>query len=153
MIIRLATEEDIPAMAQIRSLEWGDEAYWVDRISWYKHGEHSPQQALPERAVFVAVCEGAVIGFTSGHKTRRLHCDGELQWLNVATHKRGLGIADQLISRMGVWFLEQQAKRICVNVASDNIAARRVYERCGAIALQENWMVWEDSSLMGRQLQ
>jgi len=57
--IRLASDEDIPTMARIRSEEWGDPAFWMDRITWYEHGKHSPQQALPERAIFVAVDEGS----------------------------------------------------------------------------------------------
>lgn len=150
MIIRLAEDKDIRAMAQIRSDEWGDECFWTERITWYRRGEHSPQQALPERTIFVAEEEGHIVGFASGHRTRRFNCDGELQWLNVASHRRGVGIADQLISRMGAWFIEHHAKRICVNVASDNVVAQRMYVRCGAKALAENWMVWEDASLMGR---
>lgn len=65
----------------------------------------------------MAVDDGVVIGFISGHRTRRLDCDGEVQWLNVAIHKRGLGVADQLIARIGAWFFEQHARRVCVNVA------------------------------------
>lgn len=35
-------------------------------------------------------------------------------------------------SGSGAWFVEQRAYRICVNVAPENIAARKVYRRCGA---------------------
>lgn len=147
--IRSAEDHDIPEMAQIRSEEWGDHAFWKDRIAGYKHGEHFPQQALPERAVFVAIDEGNVVGFAAGHKTRRFDCDGELQWINVAAQKRGQGIADQLITRIGAWFVEQKAKRVCVNVDPRNEAARRFYARCGARSLNEHWMIWDDARFMG----
>ena len=153
MIIRLAEETDIPEMARIRSAECADEAFWIDRIARYRSGDHSPRQALPERAILVACDEGAVLGFIAGHRTRRLDCDGELQWLNVDVHHRGRGIADGLIARMGEWFLAQEAGRICVNVAPDNRAARQVYARCGARALNDQhdqWMIWEDARRMGR---
>lgn len=153
MVIHVAGDNDIQPMARLRSAESGEEASWIDRISRYRRGEHSPQQALPERVILVAADQGQVVGFISGHRTRRFGCDGELQWLNVVEHKRGLGIADQLISRLGAWFVEQGAQRICVNVASDNIAAQRVYARCGAKALSENWMVWKDAGSMGSHLQ
>jgi hypothetical protein len=39
---------------------------------------------LTERAAFVAIDDGDLVGFVAGHKTRRLGCDGELQWINVA---------------------------------------------------------------------
>ena len=151
MTIRPADDEDVPAMAQIRSQEWGDLAYWMDRITGYKRGDRSPQQALPERAIFVAVEDGSVVGFVAGHRTQRLACDGELQWINVAPHRRGQGIADHLIARMGGWFLGQNVGRVCVNADTGNIIARRVYSRCGAQPLNEHWMVWEDVSLMGPQ--
>jgi ribosomal protein S18 acetylase RimI-like enzyme len=147
--IRLAGDEDIPAMAQIRSDERGEHGFWMDRITRYKHGEHSPQQALPERAIFVAIDEGNVVGFAAGHRTQRLDCEGELQWINVAAEKRGMGIADRLVAQMGAWFVEQNAHRVCVNVGPDNVAARRLYARCGARLLDEHWMVWDEAQSMG----
>ncbi|HEY9127543.1 MAG TPA: GNAT family N-acetyltransferase [Acidobacteriaceae bacterium] len=151
MTIRPAEDEDIPAMAHIRSQEWGDLAYWMERITGYKHCRLSPQRALPERAIFVAVEGEYIVGFVAGHRTQRLSCDGELEWINVAAHRRGKGIADRLIERMGVWFLEQNAHRICVNADKDNVIARRVYTRCGAKPLNDHWMVWEDAqSMRGR---
>ena len=89
-----------------------------------------------------------LVGFVTGHRTRRRGCDGELQWINVIEERRGLGIADKLIAKIGAWFVEQGANRICVNVTSENIAARKVYIRCGAQPLDDGWMVWEDSRAM-----
>ena len=146
--IRLAEDNEIPALAQMHSEEWRDHAFWMDRITRYKNGEHSPQQALPERAIFVAVEEANVGGFTAGHRTRRFDCDGELQWVNVAVHKRGQGIAGQLVKRIGAWFVEQGAHRICVNVDTHNLAAWRLYDRCGARSLNEHWMVWDQARFM-----
>lgn len=148
MTIRPADDEDIPSMAHIRSQEWGDLAYWIDRMTAYKHGDRSPQHAFPERAIFVAVENGKVVGFVAGHRTQRLSCDGELQWINVAAPNRGQGIADRLIEWMGDWFLEQNLRRVCVNADKDNVIARRVYTRCGAKHLNDHWMVWEDARLM-----
>ena len=68
----------------------GDKTFWTDRITWYLRGEHSPQQALPERAAFVAVDEGKLVGFVAGHsrvdsvagvKQRRASADGWQQRL------------------------------------------------------------------------
>jgi GNAT superfamily N-acetyltransferase len=149
MTIRPADESDISAMAEIRSDEWGDKTFWMDRIIRYMRGEHNPQEALPERALFVAVDGETVVGFVAGHRTRRLQCDGELQWINVAEHKRGQGIADELVGHIGAWFVEQNAPRICVNVAPQNTTARRLYARFGARPLSPQWMVWDDARSMG----
>lgn len=146
IIIRIATAADVSAMVAIRTNERGDETLWTHRIAGYLSCEYSPQQALPERAVFVAIDEDELVGFVAAHRTRRLNCDCELQWINVAEERRGQGIADQLMTRILEWFHHQAAKRICVNVAPENTAARRVYARHGAQPLNEHWMIWDDAS-------
>ena len=139
---------DVPLMAAIRAHEWETESFWTGRIGLYLSGEHSPQQALPARAVFVALDGTELVGFVAGHRTRRLGCDGELQWVNVAEERRGQGIAERLMVKIGAWFVEQDAYRVCVNVAPKNTTARRLYRRCGAQPLNDHWMVWEDSRAM-----
>jgi GNAT superfamily N-acetyltransferase len=146
--LRPAESGDISAMAAIRAQQWGDKTFWTDRITWYLRGEHSPQQALAARAVFVAVDEGKLVGFVAGHRTRRLDCDGELQWINVAEKRRGQGIADKLMAQLGAWFVEQDALRVCVNVDPQNTTARGLYARCGARPLNEYWMVWDDAQVL-----
>ncbi|MBV9763476.1 MAG: GNAT family N-acetyltransferase [Acidobacteriaceae bacterium] len=135
-------------MAKIRAQTAGTESFWADRIDRYLRGEHSPQQALQDRAAFVAVDEAKVVGFVAGHRTRRFNCDGELQWIDVLREKRGRGIGQRLIAQMGTWFVSENMKRICVNVASDNVLTRKLYTKCGAQPLSEHWMIWNDSHLI-----
>jgi len=147
--LRPGQDGDVSAMASLRAMRWGDETYWVARIGGYMRGEHSPQMALPERAVFVAEELGKVVGFVAGHLTRRFDCEGELEWIAVVEQRRGAGIGQKLVRTMGLWFVEKKAVRICVDVDPKNIIARRLYAKCGAIALNEHWMVWEDAARMG----
>jgi hypothetical protein len=88
--LRPAEDADVSATAAIRAQQWGDKSFLTDRITWYLRGEHSPQQALPERAAFVAVDEGKLVGFVAGHsrvdsvagvKQRRASADGWQQRL------------------------------------------------------------------------
>jgi ribosomal protein S18 acetylase RimI-like enzyme len=151
--IRPVEERDIAAMAAIRARERETEAFWAPRIAAYLSGEHSPQQALAARAAFVATEGDAMLGFVSGHRTRRYGCDGELQWVNVAEEARGRGIAGMLMERMAEWFVEQGALRVCVNVAPDNVPAVRLYAKHGAKPLNEHWMVWDDVRRMKRGLE
>jgi RimJ/RimL family protein N-acetyltransferase len=132
-------------MARIRAQNWQTESFWTDRIRRYLQGEHSPQKARAARAIFVAIEDVELVGFVAGHQTTRLKCDGELQWIDVRYDKRGLGIGRELIAKMGEWFVEQNALRICVNVDPANAAARRLYIKSGAKALNEHWMIWEDA--------
>ena len=147
IIVRPVDTTDIPAIAALRAREWESEAYWIDRITNYLQRKQSPHDAEPQRAAFVAVDGIALVGFVAGHRTRRLGCDGELQWINVAERSRRRGIAAKLIREIGAWFVEESARRICVNVEPDNVGARRIYRRCGAQPLsgRSHWMVWEDS--------
>jgi ribosomal protein S18 acetylase RimI-like enzyme len=103
---------------------------------------------LTTRAAFVAIDGSDLVGFVAGHKTRRFGCDGELQWINVVKERRGLGIANQLMTKIGTWFVAQDARRICVNVDPANLTARRLYTRHGAHLLNNHWMTWEDARVM-----
>jgi GNAT superfamily N-acetyltransferase len=149
VVFRPAEDGDIDAMAAIRAREWETEAYWKGRIGSYIAVEQSPQQALPSRAVFVAVDDGQVVGFVAGHRTRRYGCDAELQWINVTPERRGDGIAGQLLAVMASWFVEQGALRVCVDVEPNNTGARGLYARYGAERLNHHWMVWQDVRVIG----
>ena len=144
LAFRPAEEGDLGAMAAIRAREWETEGYWKRRIGGYMAGEQSPQHALPARAVFVAVDDGAIVGFVAGHRTRRYGCDGELEWINVAPEQRGRGIAGQLLVVMARWFAGLGALRVCVDVEPKNAVAQALYARYGATRLNHHWMVWED---------
>lgn len=148
IIIRVAEQADIPAMAQLRAQTKGTQAFWTERIRQYLRGEHSPQMALGNRSAFVAAEAGKVIGFVAGHRTRRFDCEGEVQWIDVDHQQRGFGIGYRLMAQIGAWFESQNARRICVNVDTDNMPARKLYEKCGAQPLSDAWMIWEDSSLI-----
>jgi ribosomal protein S18 acetylase RimI-like enzyme len=143
-MIRPAEPRDIPAMAVLRSYHWETAAFWEPRVENYLFGSHSPQKALPERAAFVAEQDSNVVGFVAGHLTSRHQCEGELQWINVAPDYRGRGIAGALLVVMAEWFSLQNARRICVDVVPENIAARGLYSAHGAVPLNPHWMVWED---------
>jgi hypothetical protein len=87
--IRLCEPSDVPAMAAIRARGWNTGAFWTSRSGSDLSGEHSPQQALAERTILVAVDSGKIVGFAAGHRSRRLGCDGEPQWANVAIQRPG----------------------------------------------------------------
>src|SRR5689334_11037592 len=131
-------------MARLRASVRGDEEYWTERISGYLQGTHNPQRALPERISYVAVEADVVAGFVAGHLTKRYGCDGELQWINVAAEYRGRGVADELLRLLAGWFVERDARRVCVDVDPANAPARSFYMRNGAKELNEHWLVWDD---------
>lgn len=148
MVYRVAEARDLPAMASIRALEWGSQEYWETRIARYSAGELDPQHALKPRINYVASDGERLVGLIAGHLTRRHGCDGELEWINVIPDYRGTGVAAELLRRLAEWFVQQQAKKVCVDVEPKNAAARKFYRRHGASDLNPHWMVWNDIGVL-----
>ena len=148
---REARDDDIDQLALIRAQGWGAEQYWRDRIRGYASGALNPHQALAPRVIYVAVEDSRIIGFIAGHLTRRFDCDGELEWLNVVSEKRGAGVAGKLLLLLAEWFGNSNAKRICVDADPENPTARAFYRKHGAEDLNPHWLVWPDiTSLLTR---
>jgi ribosomal protein S18 acetylase RimI-like enzyme len=114
---------------------------WPDSANEQRYRAGYPQ----DRTILIAEDGSALVGFVAGHRTRRFGCDGELQWINVHHESQGRGIGPMLVREIGSWFVEQGARRICVDVEPDNAIARRLYARCGAKPFKPYWLIWEDS--------
>ena len=140
---RQATLADVPGIMRSRSAdpEWGPAD---PRTAAYLAGKHHPQHALPLRVAFVALEGPSVVGYITGHLTKRYDCEGELQSLWVAIDYRRGGIATALFRLLARWFVDNQARRICVDVLPDNSVARSLYRRHGALDLNPHWLVWTD---------
>ncbi len=148
VIYRQAVPADVPALARIRAAEWESELYWMRRITGYIEGKLHPHKALAERVIFVALENAMIIGFVAGHLTRRFDCDGELQWIDVVRDRRRRGTGSEMVRLLARWFLDQRARRICVDPG--NPSARQFYARLGAENLNQHWMLWTDISILLR---
>lgn len=144
LLIREATVADVPALAAIRARFWGTEEYWRERITGYLQRTLHPQLALPDRVIYFAMIGSDSVGLVAGHLTRRLGCNGELEWIDVVPERRRLGIASALLRKQAEWFVRQNATRVCVDVQSDNAVARSLYAKHCAMPLNPHWMVWND---------
>src|SRR5206468_3809756 len=92
--------------------------------------------------LWLAHDDAALVGYIVGHLTRRYDCDGELQWIYVVAELRRTQVAAELLQHLAQWFIEHGAKRVCVNAGDGR--ARSFYTRSGAVALNDDWMVWEN---------
>jgi GNAT superfamily N-acetyltransferase len=144
LIIRRATEVDVPAMAELREQNAWEGGGSAERMGLYLIGDHHPQHARAPRIAFVAEDGNQLTGFIAGHLTTRFDCDGELQWLLVAPVARGGPTATQLWEHLRDWLVAQGARRVCVNVEPGNLRARRFYARMGARDMSSHWMIWSD---------
>jgi len=140
---RQASVADVLEITRARSLDPSSEP-GDSRLAAYVRGTHHPRHALESRVVYVACGGESVAGYIAGHLTRRHACDGEVQYLWVAPQHRRRRIATELVRRLGGWFAEQRATRVCVNVAEDNVVAQRFFRSCGAGELERHWLVWAD---------
>jgi len=140
---RKADLADVPSIVRLRREDeaGGDSE---SRMLRYLAGDHHPQHALLPRAMWIALDCASPIGYIAGHLTRRLNCDGELQWIYVVPEYRRSRVASALLRLLADWFVEKQAWRICVDIGDDR--ARPFYRRHGAVDLNKHWMVWEDIS-------
>ena len=123
---RVATTDDVPAMARLRDKSGWQGGASEERMRQYLAGTHHPQFARAGRAAYLAESSGAVAGFIVGHLTTRFACDAEVQWLLVAPAHRGGSVATPLLEQLTAWFLRQEAPRVCVNVSPQVFPRRAV---------------------------
>lgn len=141
MSFRKALPADVPHLVRIhREGEAGGDS--ESRMVRYLEGEHHPQQALQPRVMWMAAEGETPIGYAAGHLTRRFGCDAELQWIYVIPERRRGRVASKLLRLMAEWFLEHEARHVCVDVGDD--LSRPFYRRSGAVDLNRHWMVWSD---------
>lgn len=142
---REVKDEDIHALAKLRSKNNEEQIFWEERITGYLKLTHHPQKALRERILFVAEDEKQ-IGFIAGHLTQRYNCDGELQWVNVNEAYRNKGIGFELICILSKWFMHHNAFKICVDPGNE--LARKFYIKYGAEDLNAHWLFWKDINIV-----
>jgi GNAT superfamily N-acetyltransferase len=143
---RVATANDLAEMARIRDLGGWAGGASRDVMALYLSRQHHPRHAREPRIMFVAERGRSMVGYIAGHLTTRFACDGELQWLFVLPDHRGGGVASGLLRQLATWFVRHDALKVCVNVEPENARARRFYQRHGAQALSQHWLVWPDIS-------
>ena len=144
LLYRRARRVDIAAMAEIRAADWGTEEYWRVRILQYLTCELHPREALRPRISYVCVEGESVVGLIAGHLTRRLGCEGELEWISIRQEHRRRGIARELLRHSAKWFVRHHALRVWVDVEPSNEAARKFYRQNGADDLKPHWMIWNN---------
>ena len=123
MIIRTAMPADAPALTQLELVfparqRWS-ETSWLEEIS----GD--------DRLVEVAVT--AVDGVIACASWHHAGDTADLDRIVVAGKHRRLGIAGRLLRRGIAWAAEQRVGNVLLEVASDNIAAIKLYAANGFV--------------------
>ena len=121
VLLREATDEDVPAIAEIESLSF-DQPWTREMIL--------SEMREPLSHFFVAVLGGAVIGYYGF-----IHILDELHILNVAVSPdfRGRGVGTLLMKDLTERAYSLSARAVTLEVRQSNVAAIRLYERVGFV--------------------
>lgn len=88
--------------------------------------------------MWVALQGDTPIGYVAGHLTRRFGCDGELQWIYVVREHRRAHVASRLLHLLAHWFLEHDARYVCVD-GGDDAARRSIGDMARSISISTGW--------------
>ena len=137
--IRPAVEADIPALRQMASVLHHDTRFYFD-----KHFDRSQCDRLYEtwieksckgwaQAVFVVGANEELAGYISCHleKAQTANKETMIGLLGVAEAHTGKGLGSALVRKFLAWSAELRAERATVVTQGRNLAARRLYQRCG----------------------
>ena len=158
MQIRDAVDSDLDAIARVQAGTMVASDYYADavdeeseyqrihsRVVGYFAGTHNPSYSLPERTVLVATHDDQIIGLAAGHRSMRMGCTGELQWMFVLPRWQRQGIGADLLRPLRQWFKVHRSTKVIVDAPPEN-PYRAFYLKHGAIPLDEYWLYWEDIS-------
>lgn len=159
MVIERARQSDLDQIVQVQATAMVASSYYEQsndveseyerlhpRVHGYYSGTYQPSYALDERAIFVARENNKVVGFAAGHRSTRMECEAELQWMFVLPELQRQGIGGQLFTALRDWFIQNQWTKVIVDADPEN-PFRRFYVNHGAIALDEYWLYWPDIHL------
>jgi [ribosomal protein S18]-alanine N-acetyltransferase len=120
MIIRPATERDLPAILAIENVSF--DAPWTDEHFRYELVQN------PFAFVFVAVEDDLLLGYIDWWITFEV---GQVNNLAVHPNLRGKGIGKTLMEDVLKRFKDAQCERVTLEVRLHNEAAITLYERLG----------------------
>ena len=116
MIIRMATNEDIPAIAALEAVCFPEDP-WPERFF-----------ALGMNGLAVAEEEGAIVGYAA---LSSVLDEGSLDNIAVAPEHRRQGVADGLLAAIGAMGRDRELSFITLEVRASNEAAIALYEKHG----------------------
>ena len=156
MHIRPARETDLDAVACVHAQTRVASSFYEDavdveaeyqrlrpRLAGYVAGTYHPSWSLSERLIIVAEQDDQIVGFIAGHRSRRMGCTGELQWMFVLPHWQRRGIGAALLRPLATWFIEQGSRTVIIDAPPEN-PYRAFYLKHGAVALDAYWLYWKD---------
>ena len=140
--IRRAQSDDARSIAEVHVKVWQSHYRgkipdtFLDNLSVDKRLEHweiwLKDTKAGEKAIFVAILDGNIIGFVSGGPCRDdVTMDSEFYAIYVLAEHQGIGAGKALLTTFIEWCYEKRHKSTCCWVLAANDSSRRFYERMG----------------------
>jgi dTDP-4-amino-4,6-dideoxy-D-galactose acyltransferase len=147
--VRPATEDDITQLRELASRSHRDSRFYADG-NFSKHACNRLFAKWIERSVRDRDFAGTVLvaesspGSPAGYITCTMREGvGQIGLIAVDEKARGAGLGASLVAESANWFRAQGAERVSVVTQAQNVAALRMYHRCGfSIKSVELWFHW-----------
>lgn len=144
MAVRPYIHTDLPTLRAIASTSYGDTRFYQDP-HFSREGCNRLYELWVEKScngyadtVLVADAGGEAVGFITCHL--RPDNTGNIGLVGVGSSARGQGVGQMLVHAALDWFAQQGRDRVTVVTQERNVAAQRLYQRCG-FSLQ-NTEIW-----------
>ena len=141
--VRFAREDDLPALRAIAAKSHSDTRFYFDRHfdrsrcdqlyeTWIENSFHGFAQAVlvVERGTMPA-------GYVTLHKRDE---EARIGLIAVAPGHQGAGLGRLLVEQSLEWARQQAATKMKVVTQGRNVAAQRLYQRCGF--LTDSFEIW-----------
>lgn len=148
MEIRRVVEADLPALRdlRLRALNDAPDAFGSSIQQELARTEEEWRWWLDTAATFVFDA-GPLAGMSAGvpdlEDDRRAHLIA--MW--VAPEHRGAGVAARLVEAVCDWARDRHVRDVHLHVADGNVAAERLYERCGFRRTGETFVRARDGAI------
>jgi len=133
--VRESEHTDIPALREIAAQSHTDTRFYRDGRFERKQCDELYRTWITKSChgyadiVMVAEHESRPVGYVTCHLKE--DGSGEIGLMGVDSSVRKLGLGEKLVRRALCWFHEREAQDVTVVTQGSNIAAQRLYQRCG----------------------
>ena len=135
-VVRPAHSDDVPTLQSIVRDSYHDTRFYFDTNfprqlcdSLYETWIQASCEGYAD-VVLVAELDGAIAGYISCHLNEASR-SGDIGLVGVSSQARGRGIGQTLVFSALEWFCAQGMQKALVVTQGRNIAAQRLYQRCG----------------------
>lgn len=134
-VIRTSRQEDIPTLRRIARSSHTSSRFYFDS-HFPRHLCDAIYETWIEKscsgqadAVFVPEVDGQPAGYLSCHLGPNQ--TGNIGLVGLAAEARGRDVGTEMVRAAQRWFFERNVKKVTVVTQGRNVAAQRLYQRCG----------------------